>query len=142
MGEPGGLGAAETEETVMGADATRLSGEQYEGPPLKRIEFLVLAILDAEPLHGYGIALEIQERTGGRTNIRPGSLYRVLARLQRRGLLERAGRRQVRDTEDERRTDYRLTPLGRVVALEEAEVMSRVASRLVAAADKPRPEPA
>ncbi len=126
----------------MGAGATRSSGEKYEGPPLKRIEFLVLAILDEGPLHGYGIALEIQERTGGRTHIRPGSLYRVLDRLQRRGLLERAGRRQASDNEDERRTDYRLTPLGRGVALEEAEVMSRVASRLVTAAEKPRPEPA
>lgn len=126
----------------MGADATRLSKERYEGPPLKRIEFLVLAILDEGPLHGYGIALEIQERTGGRTHIRPGSLYRVLDRLQRRGLLERAGRRQASGNDDERRTDYRLTPLGRGVALEEAEVLSRVASRLVTAADKPRPEPA
>jgi len=126
----------------MGADATRRSKERYEGPPLKRIEFLVLAILDEGPLHGYGIALEIQERTGGRTQIRPGSLYRVLDRLQRRGLLERAGRRPVSDNDDERRTDYCLTPLGRGVALEEAEVLSRVASRLVAAADKPRPEPA
>jgi DNA-binding PadR family transcriptional regulator len=135
-------GAADTEETSVSADATRPSGEEYEGPPLKRIEFLVLAILDEGPLHGYGIALEIQERTGGLTHIRPGSLYRVLDRLQRRGLLERAGRRQASDNDDDRRTDYLLTSLGRRVALEEAEVMSRVASRLVTAADKPHVEPA
>jgi DNA-binding MarR family transcriptional regulator len=66
----------------------------------------------------------------------------VLDRLQRRGLLQRVGRTPARDNEDERRTDYGLTPLGRGVAMEEAEVMSRVASRLVTAADKPRPEPA
>ena len=75
---------------------------EYDGPALKRIEFMVLAVLADDPLHGYGIAQQIDHRTGGRERIRPGSLYRVLDRLQRRDLLEKADRRPVSEDDDDR----------------------------------------
>lgn len=110
--------------------------------PLKRIEFLVLAVLAETPLHGYGIALQIDERTVGRETVRPGSLYRVLDRLQRRGLLEKADRRRVARDEDARRTYYRLTPRGRRAVLDEARLLSGVAARVVARAEDAEAEPA
>lgn len=115
---------------------------EYSGAPLKRIEFMVLAVLADEPLHGYGIALEIDRRTGGRERVRPGSLYRVLDRLQRRELLDKADRRPVGQDDDERRTYYRITALGRRTVLEEARVLTGVAARVVAGGDDAEAKPA
>ena len=115
---------------------------EYDGPALKRIEFMVLAVLADDALHGYGIAQQIDDRTGGRERIRPGSLYRVLDRLQRRDLLEKTDRRPVSEDDDERRTYYGITPLGRQAVVHEARVLSGVAARIVDAGDDVETEPA
>jgi transcriptional regulator len=73
-------------------------------------EFLVLAQLESGPSHGYEIALEIERRSGGALTFNAASLYPVLYRLERRGLIsgrwvEKAGQR--------RRRYYVLTARGR-----------------------------
>ena len=75
-------------------------------------ELLILALLDAQPRHGYEIGKLIEARSGGRLSFRIGSLYPVLLRLEDRGLisgkwLEKSGER--------RRRFYRLTAAGRDV---------------------------
>src|SRR3990172_2430001 len=45
--------------------------------PLRPLEFLVLAVLEDEPLHGYGMVQRIESRTGGVVRAPPGHLYRV-----------------------------------------------------------------
>jgi PadR family transcriptional regulator PadR len=75
-------------------------------------ELLVLALLEAQPRHGYEIGKLIEARSGGRLSFRIGSLYPVLLRLEDRGLisgkwLEKSGER--------RRRFYRLTAAGREV---------------------------
>lgn len=75
-------------------------------------ELLILALLEAQPRHGYDIGKLIEARSGGRLSFRIGSLYPVLLRLEDRGLitgkwLEKAGER--------RRRFYRLTAAGRDV---------------------------
>jgi transcriptional regulator len=75
-------------------------------------ELLVLAQLEARPRHGYEIGQRIAERTAGGVSFKPASLYPVLYRLERRGLIagrwvEKAGQR--------RRRYYRLTSEGRRV---------------------------
>lgn len=87
--------------------------------PLNTFDFLVLAALEAEPSHGYGLVRRIEEQTGGAARVRPGDLYRVLFRLVRRGLLAKEGT-------DARRTYYRLTGLGRRVLHAEARMLSGV----------------
>lgn len=89
--------------------------------PLRPLEFLVLAVLEDEPLHGYGMVQRIESLTGGVVRVRPGDLYRVLYRLEKRGLLEPSPK----DGHD-RRSYYGLTALGRRVLREEAEVLRRV----------------
>lgn len=101
--------------------------------PLKPIEFLVLAVLFDEPLHGYGIVQQIEERTAGRVQLRPGDVYRVIYRLEERGLLRNADRR-ITDSEDERRTYYAITDAGRELARDEAEMLTDVSSALVSGA--------
>lgn len=99
--------------------------------PLKSVEFLVLAALYEEPLHGYGIVLDIDERTKGKVQLRPGDVYRVIYRLRERNLLEDSDRRPTGDLDDERRTYYRITSLGRQVAAEEAELLAEISAPLL-----------
>jgi DNA-binding PadR family transcriptional regulator len=89
--------------------------------PLRPLEFLVLAVLEDEPLHGYGMVQRIEARTDGAVRVRPGDLYRVLYRLVRRRLLE-----SVPGGGGERRSYYGLTVLGRRVLREEADLLRRV----------------
>ena len=96
--------------------------------PLKPIEFVVLAILAEGNRHGYGIVQEIEARTGGAIRVRPGDLYRVLYRLSERGLLRTVDSRPAGD--DERRTYYGLTALGRRVLRAEAELLSGIIAQM------------
>jgi transcriptional regulator len=78
-------------------------------------ELLVLAQLEGPPRHGYEIAQQIAARAQGGVSFQPASLYPVLYRLERRGLItgrwvEKAGQR--------RRRYYRLTAEGRKVLAE------------------------
>ena len=73
------------------------------------LELLVLTALEAGPGHGYSIIRAIRERSGGEFEVLEGSLYPVLHRLERDGLVssswsEVAGRR---------RRVYQLRPKGR-----------------------------
>jgi DNA-binding PadR family transcriptional regulator len=94
--------------------------------PLKPVEFLVLAILKDGPLHGYGIVQEMASRTDGRISPRPGDLYRVLYRLDKKGLLAPDDRKT--SCQEERRTCYRITQLGRTVLVSEAEFLKKMAA--------------
>jgi DNA-binding PadR family transcriptional regulator len=89
-------------------DVSRHEAEQFL--PLSVPQFhILLALVDADR-HGYGIILEIAERSGGRLRLGTGTLYTAIAGLAEAGLLARSQRRP---DEDERRRYYRLTPLGR-----------------------------
>jgi len=70
-------------------------------------EMLILALLDEQESHGYGLAQSIDERSGGALKFHAASLYPVLYRLEQRGLIR--GRW---DDGARRRRFYRLTPKG------------------------------
>src|SRR5205085_8694444 len=79
-------------------------------------ELLVLAQLESRPRHGYEIGMEIERRTGGKVSFQIASLYPVLYRLERKGLIagqwvEAAGQR--------RRRYYKLTAAGRKMLSEQ-----------------------
>jgi transcriptional regulator len=73
-------------------------------------ELLVLAQLEQRARHGYDIGQQIAARGAGGVSFQPASLYPVLYRLERRGLI--AGR-WVEEPNQRRRRYYRLTPAGR-----------------------------
>ena len=52
------------------------------------LDMLVLQTLSVRPLHGYGIAQRLQQVTRNALQIRQGSLYPALYRLEKRGLLK------------------------------------------------------
>lgn len=92
--------------------------------PLKPKPFLLLLALEQEgPLHGYAIKKSMHEQSGGTVSMDPGGLYRLIARLERDGLVERVPR-PAHDT-DERRQYLDLTARGHeVVAAEAARIAS------------------
>jgi transcriptional regulator len=49
---------------------------------------LILKVLALEPLHGYGIAQRLQQISQHSLQIRQGSLYPALYRLEKRGILD------------------------------------------------------
>ena len=51
-------------------------------------ELLILSVLARAPMHGYQIALEVEERSGGYFRFQHGTLYPILHRLEKRGLIE------------------------------------------------------
>ena len=109
--------------------------------PLKPVEFLILMTLATGERHGYGIMLDIAERTGGSVRLEAGGLYRSIRRLLSDKLLTESARRPAADLDDERRRYYALSPLGRRVVAAEALRLRA----LVRAAEASRiidPEPA
>jgi DNA-binding PadR family transcriptional regulator len=101
--------------------------------PLTNLAFHILLALADPARHGYAIIQDIERRTGGAMQLRSGTLYTAIQRLESDGLLVEDGRRPAADRDDERRRYYRLTPLGRNVAALEA---ARLASMLSTAAEK------
>jgi len=80
--------------------------------PLSPQQFHILLALSDRERHGYGIILDVVERTAGVLRLGTGTLYTSVARLVELGLIADADRA---DRHDERRRYYRLTPLGRAV---------------------------
>ena len=91
--------------------------------PLKPLVFHALLALKEVERHGYGIKKEVAARTGGTIDLEPGTLYRLMARLLKQGLIEESDRRPSPDSDDERRRYYRITPLGKDVLAAEARRM-------------------
>ena len=65
------------------------------GPMTEANYYILLALM--KPGHGYGMMRRIQELSGGRLVMGPGTLYGVLTRMNREGLIvltEAEGRRK------------------------------------------------
>lgn len=100
-------------------DASMNDAKRYL--PLSAQQFqILLALVDVER-HGYGIILEIADRTGGLMRLGTGTLYTALARLVEDGLIAESPRRPAAGDDDDRRRYYRLTPFGRAVLAAEAD---------------------
>jgi DNA-binding PadR family transcriptional regulator len=88
---------------------------------LPRAAFLVLLALSDRPGHGLAIVDRIEETTGGRVKMGPGTLYGTLQKLQLSGLIRETKDAPNPDDHDNRRRYYRLTPKGEGVLRAEAE---------------------
>ena len=74
------------------------------------LDLFVLRTLAAGPMHGYGIATQVNELTGGELAIEDAALYQALHRLDRQGLVDA----EWRASENNRRARYyALTTAGR-----------------------------
>ena len=93
-------------------------------------ELLVLAQLEDRPRHGYEIGMEIERKTRGAVSFQIASLYPVLYRLERKGLI--AGQ-WVEKSEHRRRRYYKLTSAGRKVLSEQRRSWTEFVAALQAA---------
>jgi DNA-binding PadR family transcriptional regulator len=89
--------------------------------PLPPAAFQILLSLAGADLHGYGIMRQVAEQTGGRMRLGPGTLYSSIQSLLEERLIEQINLAGSKDSEQDRRRVYRLTPAGRKLARNEAE---------------------
>ncbi|HEX2729512.1 MAG TPA: helix-turn-helix transcriptional regulator [Rubrobacteraceae bacterium] len=122
-----------------------VSGERSRDPgdllPLTPVALNVLLALADGERHGYGIMLEVRERTGGQVRLGPGTLYGAIKRLKEGGVIEESGERT--EADDERRRYYRLTGFGGEVLAAEVERLDGLvrAARRKGAFPAPKPSP-
>ena len=82
------------------------SGDLVQGT----LDMLILKTLALESMHGYGIAVRIEQVSKGVFRVNAGSLFVALQRLERSGLI----RSEWKETENKRRGKYyALTQPGR-----------------------------
>ncbi|MFD6416212.1 PadR family transcriptional regulator [Streptomyces sp. NPDC060194] len=73
------------------------------------LDGLLLAVLEDGPLHGYAIIAAVQTRSRGALELRTGTIYPALNRLERLGLLSSSWQAEG----ERRRRAYALTEDGR-----------------------------
>ena len=71
------------------------------------LDMLTLKTLALEPMHGYGIAVRLEQMSKGTFRINAGSLFVALQRLERAGLIKS----EWKATENSRRAKYYLLTL-------------------------------
>jgi len=93
------------------------------------LDLLILRTLAWQPMHGYGIAQWIRERTSDDLRIEDGALYTALHRLDKRGLIES----EWGVSENNRKAKYyRITPNGRKQLRVQTERWARYARAISA----------
>lgn len=75
-----------------------------QAPMTEATYYILLALM--KPGHGYGTMQRIRELSGGRIEMGPGTLYGVLTRMNKDGLIALTG-------EDGRRKNYAITEAGK-----------------------------
>jgi len=94
------------------------------------LDVLVLKILAVEPMHGLGISRRIAQVTGGTFEVKAGSLFPALHRMEEAGWLSSTWG----ESENNRRAKfYRLTSSGRRQLRKETEQWSRISAAMASA---------
>jgi DNA-binding PadR family transcriptional regulator len=116
--------------------AKRTGGDPEGLLPLTPVALNILLALADEERHGYGIGVEVRERTGGKMRLGPGSLYGSLKRMVDAGLVEEVEEPETLPEEEpdgaprrydaERRRYYRLSDFGERVLAAELARLQRV----------------
>lgn len=90
-----------------------------QGPMTEAMYYVLLAL--TKPGHGYRLMGEVEKVSGGRVSMGPGTLYGVLTRMKKEGLI-------LLTEDDGRRKVYRITAAGReALAREYARLKAMVA---------------
>jgi PadR family transcriptional regulator, regulatory protein PadR len=94
------------------------------------LDLLILRAVSLGPDHGLGIARRVQQITRGTFDVKPGSLFPALHRLEEQGWL----RSEWGESENRRRAKYyELTKAGRRQIETETAAWSRIAAAMAAA---------
>jgi PadR family transcriptional regulator PadR len=94
------------------------------GDPIRgHVDSMILGALRGGPTHGYGLVVRLRELSDGAFDLKEGTLYPALHRLERAGKLESS---RSKESGRERRV-YELTPLGEAALREERETWTAFA---------------
>jgi transcriptional regulator len=85
---------------------------------------LILQIVSLEPVHGYGIALRLEQISRSVVQVNQGSLYPALHRLEQKGWLKAKWKQSETGREAK---FYSLTAAGRLQLTEERNSWARLA---------------
>lgn len=89
--------------------------------PLTPAVLHILLALSARELHGYGIMKQVQQESGGKVKMGPGTLYGSLGRMITAGLIRESDKKVDPEMDDERRVYYKITALGQKALAAELE---------------------
>ena len=89
-------------------------------PLTEALFYILLAV--RKPNHGYGITQEIEELTGGRVTLGPGTLYGAIQSLAKKDWI----RIYSEDTESRKKKEYIITDEGRAVFEAERERLNEL----------------
>jgi PadR family transcriptional regulator PadR len=94
------------------------------------LDVLILKVLTLEPMHGLGISRRIAQVTGETFQVKPGSLFPALHRMEEAGWLSAAWG----ESDNSRRAKfYQLTKAGRKQLKEEANQWARISAAMASA---------
>src|SRR5271169_1472197 len=91
------------------------------------LDVLILKALTLQPMHGLGISRRIAQVTGGTFQVKPGSLFPALHRMEEAGWLSA----EWGASENSRRAKfYRLTPAGHRQLKQETDHWARISAAM------------
>jgi len=94
------------------------------------LDVLILKVLALEPMHGLGVSRRIAQVTGGTFQVKPGSLFPSLHRMEEAGWLSSSWG----ESENSRRAKYyRLTKAGRRQLKDETVQWARISAAMASA---------
>jgi PadR family transcriptional regulator, regulatory protein PadR len=98
------------------------------------LDVLILKVLALESMHGLGISRRVAQVSKGTFQVKPGSLFPALHRMEEAGwLLAEWG-----ESENHRRAKYyRLTPAGRRQLKDETRQWARISAAMSSALETP-----
>ena len=88
-------------------------------PMTEAMYYLLLALL--RPAHGYRLMQQVSEASGGRVTMGAGTMYGLLSKLEKEGLIKL-------QNQDERRKTYALTQEGKAALRAEYRRLRRLVS--------------
>jgi len=98
------------------------------------LDVLILKVLALEPMHGLGISRRIAQVTNGTFQVKPGSLFPALRRMEEAGWLTASWG----ESESHRKARfYRLTVAGRRQLKEETDQWARISAAMTTALSTP-----
>ena len=99
-----------------------------DSAPLTPAVLHILLSLSTRERHGYGIMKQVEEDSGGKVKMGPGTLYGSIGRMIDAGLIQESDKKADPEMGDERRVYYAITALGQKALLAELARYDEVVS--------------
>ena len=86
-----------------------IGGDQLRG----HLEVMILSILDKQPVHGFDLVKQLEAQGEGALKMREGTIYPVLYRMEKAGLVKAKWDESKKDRKGPKRKVYSVTAKGK-----------------------------